>query len=58
MYIYRLLSILVIGLYLFSPELISDWGGAEAVWYHPFVLWFGLILLAAWLEHKRGKDEL
>lgn len=58
MYIYRLLSILIIGLYLLSPALINDWGNTETAWYRPFVLWFGLILLAAWLEHKRGNDEL
>lgn len=58
MYIYRLLSILIIGLYLLSPELIKDWGDAEATWYRPFAFWFGLILLAAWLEHKRSNNEL
>lgn len=58
MYIYRLVSALIVGLYLLSPLLIDDWASSEQAWYSPFLPWLLLILMAAALEFKRGQDEL
>ncbi len=57
MYIYRLISVLVIGTYLLSPVVIDSWADADKSWYRPFVIWLLLILLAAWLEYRRRRDE-
>ncbi|WP_210398100.1 hypothetical protein [Motiliproteus sediminis] len=58
MYIYRLVSALIIGIYLMSPLLIDNWGSTDEAWYSPFLPWLALILMAAVLESKRGGDEL
>ena len=58
MYIYRLVSAFVIGFYLLSPVVVDSWTDADKSWYRPFMYWFLLIAIAAWLEHRRGQDEL
>jgi len=58
MYIYRLVSAIVIGTYLLSPIVIDSWAGADTSWYSPFIFWFLLIAVTAWLELRRGQDEL
>ena len=58
MYIYRLVSALIVGIYLLSPLLIDNWASSEQAWYSPFLPWLALIAMAAALEHKRGGDEL
>ncbi|WP_198939370.1 hypothetical protein [Motiliproteus sp. MSK22-1] len=58
MYIYRLVSTIVIGTYLLSPIIVDSWADADKSWYRPFVFWFLLIATTAWLEYRRGQNEL
>jgi hypothetical protein len=57
MYIYRLVSVLIIGAYLLSPAIIDNWINPETDWYRPYILWALLIILAAWLERQGRNDE-
>lgn len=56
MYLYRLVFVLLLGLYLLSPILIDTWADTETFWLRPFVIWLLVILLIAWLEQKRNND--
>jgi len=38
MYIYRLVLLLVVGIYLFSPAIMDWWIDATGAWYRPYML--------------------
>jgi len=58
MYIYRLVLILVVGIYLFSPAIMDWWTAAHNVWYRPYLLWLILIAVTFVLQTQRDTDEL
>lgn len=58
MYIYRLVLILVVGIYLFSPAIMDWWIGVNGAWYRPYLLWLILILVTFILQGQRDVDEL
>ena len=45
MYIYRLVLLLVVGIYLFSPAIMDWWIDATGAWYRPYLLWLILIVV-------------
>lgn len=57
MYIYRLVFLLVLAIYIFSPTLMDWWTEPGSVWYQPFLVWLALIGLAVWLERRRDPNE-
>ncbi|MBX9713976.1 MAG: hypothetical protein K2X58_09440, partial [Pseudomonadaceae bacterium] len=58
MYIYRLVLLLVVGIYLFSPAIMDWWIDADGAWYRPYVLWLILIVVTFILQSQRDADEL
>jgi|GEM_PF-614600 len=60
MYVYRLILILVLAIYYFSPAIFSWWLAKNEVWYQPFLLWGGVIgavmLLHLSLKNKEPDD--
>jgi hypothetical protein len=58
MHIYRLVLLLVVGIYLFSPAIMAWWADAESVWYRPYLLWLILILVTFLLQSQNDADEL
>lgn len=58
MYIYRLVLILVIGIYLFSPAIMEWWVVADSAWYRPYVSWLILIVITFFLQSQLDADEL
>ena len=58
MYIYRLVLLLVVGIYLFSPAIMDWWIDANGVWYRPYLLWLILIVVTLILQSQRDADEL
>ena len=58
MYIYRLVLILVVGIYLFSPAIMDWWIDPNGVWYRPYLLWLILIVVTFILQSQRDADEL
>lgn len=44
------------GLFLFLSPFTSWWATVAAVWYLPFLLWFGFIGLIAWVAQLRRND--
>lgn len=58
MYIYRLVFLLVLAIYIFSPVIMDWWIEPGSVWYRPFLLWFGVIALSFWLDMRRNANEL
>ncbi len=57
MYIYRLVLILVVSIYLFSPAIMEWWTTADSVWYRPYLLWLSLIGLTFILQSRDDADE-
>ncbi len=57
MYIYRLVFLLVLGIYVFSPTIIDWWIAPGSAWYRPYVIWAVLIAMSVWLESRRSPNE-
>lgn len=57
MYIYRLVFLLVLGIYIFSPIIVDWWVAPDSVWYRPYVIWALIIGVSMWLETHRGPNE-
>ncbi|MFZ2289418.1 MAG: hypothetical protein WAV92_07090 [Halopseudomonas yangmingensis] len=58
MYIYRLVLLLVIGIYLFSPAIMDWWIDPQGAWYRPYQLWLILIIAGILLQSPKDADEL
>ncbi|WP_286920186.1 MULTISPECIES: hypothetical protein [Pseudomonas] len=58
MYIYRLVLLLVVGIYLFSPAIMGWWIEPTGAWYRPYLLWLILIVVTFILQSQRDADEL
>lgn len=57
MYIYRLVFLLVFGIYLVSPIVMDWWLAPESTWYRPYLIWAAVIIVAALLESRKNTDE-
>jgi len=57
MYIYRLVFLLVLAIYIFSPNILDWWTAPDSAWYSPFVIWGCLITMGFWLEWRRDPNE-
>ncbi|WP_190294953.1 hypothetical protein [Marinobacter sp. R17] len=57
MYIYRLVFLLVLAVYIFSPNILDWWIEPGSAWYRPFIAWAGLIAVGFWLEWRRDPNE-
>jgi hypothetical protein len=56
---YRLDSIvllLLLGVFLFGSPFTFWWASMTTVWYLPYLLWLGLIILIAWVMRGLGDD--
>ena len=58
MYLYRLVFLLILAIYVFSPVIMDWWIDPGSTWYRPYLIWFVIIVLAIWLEQRRDKHEL
>ncbi|MBB3104942.1 hypothetical protein [Azomonas macrocytogenes] len=58
MYIYRLVLILVVGIYLFSPAIMDLWIAPDGAWYRPYLLWLILIVVTFILQSRSDADQL
>ena len=58
MYLHRLVLLLVIGIYLFSPAIMQWWIDSPESWYRPWLLWLLLIVAGILLQSWRSPDEL
>ena len=58
MYTDRLLIIFILGTYLLSPAIIELWGEDSRAWFHPYLIWLGLIALSYWIAKSRDVHGL
>lgn len=56
MHIYRLVLLLVAGIYLFSPAIMDWWTDSSGAWYRPYLLWLTLIGITLLLQGKHDAD--
>lgn len=54
----RLVLILVVGIYLFSPAIMDWWIDPNGAWYRPYMLWLILIVVTFILQSQHDADEL
>lgn len=57
MQIYRLVLILVIGTFIFSPAIMDWWTAENNTWYRPYLLWLIFIAATFVLQVQRETDE-
>ena len=43
---------------LFASPLTRWWSAVGAPWYLPYLLWLGVILLAAWLQQRNTRHDV
>lgn len=53
-----LLILLVLAGYVFSPTIFTWMINPAGAWYRPFILWFVLILLALFIQLRRGANDV
>ncbi len=53
----RVVLLFLLGLLLFASPL-RDWIISFGIWYLPYVFWFLLIVLGAWLQYLRGHNDI
>jgi hypothetical protein len=56
---YRLDSIVLLvllGVFVFGSPFTFWWAAMATVWYLPYLLWLGLIILIAWVVRGLGDD--
>jgi hypothetical protein len=46
----------LLGMFLFVSPFTAWWAANTRVWFLPYLLWFGQILLIAWVVHRRRED--
>lgn len=56
MNIYRLMLVQLVGMYLLSPAVISDWSGQNGPWYRPYLLWLVMIVMTFLLQDRNDAD--
>ena len=44
-------------IFLLNPPMTIWWSSAGNPWYLPYLFWFGIIVLTAWLTMRRGHDD-
>jgi hypothetical protein len=52
----RVVLLFLFGMLLFFSPFTFWWAATTRVWYLPYVLWLGLVVLIAWVVHPRHDD--
>jgi hypothetical protein len=53
-YLDRVILLFLFALFLFVSPLVTWWATPEQPWYLPYLLWALIIVLAFWLQQRRG----
>lgn len=54
----RVLLLFLLGLFLLISPLMNWWAADDSPWYAPYLLWLGLIGLAAAVAARRDRHDL
>lgn len=57
MHIHRLVLILVVGIFLFSPAIMDWWIASTNSWYRPYLLWLLLIIATFILQGRQDAND-
>src|SRR5690554_679380 len=57
MYIYRLVFLLVLAIYIFSPNILDWWTSPCNAWYSPYAICSWIIIIGFYLEWRRDLIE-
>ncbi|HNE26328.1 MAG TPA: hypothetical protein PKZ68_09110 [Pseudomonadales bacterium] len=60
MYLSRSIMLMIMAAYVFSPSLFSWMIDPAGVWYRPYLIWMGLVVVAFLLQPRAsdGEEEL
>lgn len=50
--------VVLISLLVLLPPLFTLWIDVDLPWYLPYLVWFGIILLSAWLQRVLRKNAV
>lgn len=54
----RVIVLFLFTLLLMISPLVGWWAGDDSPWYLPYLLWLLVIMLAAWLQRRYGRDDV
>lgn len=54
----RVLIVFLLALFVLLSPLLTWWASDDSPWYAPYLLWLGLIGLAAAIAHRRDRHGL
>lgn len=43
----------LLAIFLFVSPLVQWWASDDSPWYLPYLIWFGIITLVAWVQQRR-----
>lgn len=58
MQVNRLMTVVVAGAFLLSPLLLSWWEESGHLWYRPYIIWFFIIVISAWISVQRAPYDV
>jgi len=50
--------VVLVALLILLPPLLDLWGDVSNVWYMPYLIWSGIIILGYWLQRKLRKHAI
>ena len=50
--------VVLIAILILLPPVLNLWGASSNVWYMPYLVWFGIILLSYWLQRILRKHAI
>lgn len=58
MYVPRILLLIIVSLFFFTPSLAGWIAETQGEWYRPFIVWLVIIALAWWGQRSGRSDAL
>ena len=52
----RIIIFLILGFFVFGPEIQSFWSRDPILWYSNFLIWLGLIAACFWSQHNAPRE--
>jgi len=51
----RIITFLILGFFVFSPEIQGFWSHDPLAWYHNYLVWFLLVAACMWSQIRESR---